>query len=70
MSTETLDFACFAAHAAHGPFLLALGAAGLAMLVGTVVAIHAALAEGSAPQSPATFCTHLRHELFAVALKA
>ena len=48
MSTETLDFTCFAAHAAHGPFLVALGAAGLAVLVGTVVAIRAALAEWSA----------------------
>jgi hypothetical protein len=70
MSAETLDFACFAAHAAHGPFLVALGASGLALLVGTVVAVHATLAEWSAPQSLATFCTHFRHELFAVALKA
>ena len=67
MSTETLDFACFAAHAARGPFLVALGAAGLAVLFGTVVAIHAALAQWSAP---AKFCTHFRHELFAIALKA
>jgi hypothetical protein len=70
MSTETLDFACFAAHAARGPFLVALGAAGLAVLFGTVVAIHAALAQWSAPQLPAKFCTHFRHELFAIALKA
>jgi len=51
MSTETLDFTCFAAHAAHGPFLVALGAAGLAVLVGAVVAVLAirdALAEWSA----------------------
>ncbi len=67
MSTETLDFACFAAHAAHGPFLVALGAA---VLVGTIVAIHGTLAEWSAPQLPAKLCTHFRHELFAIALKA
>ena len=53
MSTETLDFACFSAHAAQGPFLVALGAAGLAVLVPTVVAMHAALAEWSAIQLPA-----------------
>lgn len=70
MSTETLDFACFSAHAAQGPFLVALGAAGLAVLVPTVVAMHAALAEWSAIQLPAKFSTHFRHALFAVALKA
>ena len=70
MSAETLDFACFAAHAARGPFLVALGTAGLAVLVGAVVAIRTALAEWSAPQLPTKFCTHFRHELFAIALKA
>ena len=63
MSTETLDYTCFAAHAARGPFLVALGAAGLAVLVLTVVAIHAARAEWSAPQVPAKFRTHIRHSL-------
>ena len=70
MSTETLDFACFAEHAARGPFLVALGTAGLAVLVGAVVAIRTALAEWSAPQLPAKFCAHFRHALFAISLKA
>jgi len=71
MSTESLDFACFAEHAARGPpFLVALGTAALAVLVGAVVAIRTALAEWSAPQLPAKFCTHFRHALFAISLKA
>ena len=70
MSTETLDFACFAEHAARGPFLVALGTAGLGVFVGAVVAIRIALAEWSVPQLPAKFCTRFRHALFAISLKA
>jgi hypothetical protein len=70
MSTETLDFTCFAAHAAHGPFLVTLGSAGLAVLVGTVVAIRAARADWPALQLRPKFRTRFRHSLFAIALKA